>query len=403
MLLVLAGAAHCLPALADDAEPLVSLSGFGTLGAVYHKEDGVQFRRDISQPNGAESGRVSFVPDSMLGVQATATPNQNLEATLQLISRNSVDVSFRPQVSWAYLKLKPVDNVSLRAGRLGIEMYIQGDTTEIGYANLTIRQPVEIYPRSHDGVDAETSMPLGPGTLRLKGIVGRAVGKMLPGPDVYDTSGSSLWCAIAEYTQGGLTGRISTGRLTLKNETRGVLLDALRAALPATPNGGAILSRISLRNRPLDYTSVALAYDSGPFQSMASYVVTSSPDWPNLYDLYGHVGYRIGKFTPYAGYYVRRADRHTIPTGIPTGLSPTTDALNMGAAMAQGGALSNETGVSLGLRYELTRSTALKLQFDRIRYRDPKSIIDKTLDTTPFENRPTKSMKLLSVALEFVF
>jgi hypothetical protein len=403
LLLVLAGAGHSLPALADDRRTPFALSGFGTLGAVYHASDNVEFRRDVAQPDGARGGQISFLPDSMLGVQATVQANPNVEATLQLLSRNSIDTAFRPQVSWAYLKFKPVENVSLRAGRLGIEMYIQGDSTEIGYANLPIRQPVAIFPRTQDGVDVETTLPLGAGTLRLKGSAGRAVGTLLSGPDPYDTGGSAIWCAMAEYAVDGWTGRISTGRLTLKNETSGALLDALRAALPAAPDGAAILSRISLKDRPIDYTSMALAYDSGPWQSIASYVVTSSPDWPHLQHFYGNAGYRIGKFTPYAAYYVRRSDRYTIPTGIPAGLSAATDALNEGAAQAQGGALVNQTGVALGMRYELTRTTALKLQFDRIRYRDPEAIIDPALALEPFASRPTRTLNLRSLALEFVF
>jgi hypothetical protein len=403
ILLVLACTSRCLPALADDAKPLVSFSGFGTLGAVYHNEDGVEFRRDVSQPDGAKGGQVSFLPDSMLGVQATAHPGPDLEATLQLLSRNSIDVNFRPQVSWAYVKYKPAENVSLRAGRLGIELYIQGDSADIGYANLPIRQSIVFYPRSCDGFDAETTVPLGAGTLRIKGMAGWAEGKLQSGGAPYDTGGSSIRGALVEYAQDGWTGRIATGRLTLKNETSGAVVDALRASLSMVPNGAAILDRMSLKNRPVDYTSIALAYDAGPLQSVASYTLVSSPRWPDMQSFYTNMGYRIDKITPYAAYYVKRADRQTIPTGIPTGLSAATDALNQYAALAQGGGVVNQSGITLGMRYELSRTMALKFQLDRIRYRDPDSIVDPTLSVAPVESRAVRSMNLRSLALEYIF
>jgi hypothetical protein len=384
-------------------ENMFSLSGFGTLGVVHHNADGVEFRRDISEPSGAKAGDWSAAQDSMLGVQMTVRPSNRVEATVQLVSRHAIDVDFRPQLTWAYVKVKPSPELALRAGRLGIDMYLQGDSAEIGYANLLVRQPLIIYPRTFDGVDGEWTHPLAGGTLRLKGQFGNAVGKLSSGGDATDTSGSPGRFLLAEYARGSWTGRISKGRLTLKNElsTRDAL--ALFDALALAPNGAAVKNAVSIKNRRIDYVSAALAYDDGPLQASAVAGSISSPNWSTLHAYSIQAGYRLGKLTPYAAYVLQRSGRDTVATGIPWGLSPATDALNQGAALSQAAVKVNQSDVAFGVRYDVSRNTALKFQVDRIRYQDPLSIIDPSLTTVPVEQRGFKRLNLLSVTLDFVF
>jgi hypothetical protein len=385
---------------------VVSISGFGTLGAVYHDLEGVEFRRDISQPSGAKAQQLSLDNDSMLGLQLTARPSAQLEATVQLVSRHAID-GYSPQVSWAYAKYKPVEGVAIRAGRLGLEMYMQGDSAEIGYANLLVRQPMVFYPRTMDGLDAELVRPLADGTLRLKGMVGSVLGKLLTTGDPYDAEGSKMWGALAEYAQGSWVGRVSTGQLTLKREVSDSQLEALRGALSMTPNGAKIIDTISMENRPITYTSVALAYDSGPLQSVVSYVRASTPNWQDQQVFSSQVGYRIGNFTPYAAYSVTQTDRAIVSTGIPWGLSLATDTLNQGSEQAQAALKNNQSDFGIGVRYDISRNTSIKFQADRILYQDPGSlaggITDNSLLSSDYQSRGNRALSLFSVALEFTF
>lgn len=403
-IVAVAFAAICVApiAWAQGDESVVSVSGFGTLGAVYHDLDGVEFRRDNSQPSGAKAQQLSLDNDSMLGLQLTARPSAQLEATVQLVSRHAID-GYSPQVSWAYAKYKPVEGVAIRAGRLGIEMYMQGDSAEIGYANLLVRQPMVFYPRSMDGLDVELVRPLADGTLRLKGMVGSVLGKLLTNGDPYDTKGSKMWGALVEYSQGGWVGRVSTGQLTLKRELSGSQFEALRSALFMAPNGLKIIDTLSMANRPITYTSVALAYDSGPLQSSVSYVRVATPNWQDQLVFSSQVGYRIGKFTPYAAYATTQTDRAIVSTGIPLGLSFATDALNQGSEQAQAALKNNQSDFGLGVRYDISRNTSIKFQADRIRYQDPGSITDPSLLSGDYQSRSTRALSLFSVALEFTF
>jgi hypothetical protein len=381
-----------------------SISGFGTLGAVYHTTDGAEFRRDISHPDGALAHRWSFDQDSMLGVQATVRPSESLEATLQLVSRNSIDVGYRPQVAWAFAKWKPLENVALRVGRIGIDLYLQGDSAEIGYANLLVRQPLIFYPRLADGMDAEWTTPLGTATLRLKGQWGKTTGKLIYSNDApYDTEGSVGSIFIAEYAQGGWTGRVSAGRLTLKDNPDDAHTQALLAGLAMAPRGADVLAAISLKDRRMAYVTAAVAYDAGPIQGTVGYDVLSTPHIPDMRSIYAQAGYRLGRFTPYAAYTRQTTDRTLVSTGFSQGLSPLTDALNQGAAIAQSSMWANQSITAIGLRYDLAPNTALKLQVDRIRYQDSWGITDPRRWSESTSERGYGHMTLCSGALEFVF
>jgi hypothetical protein len=403
-IVVIAFAATCIAPVvsAQDGESVVSVSGFGTLGAVYHDLDGVEFRRDISQPDGAKAHQLSLDTDSMLGLQMTARPSAQFEATVQLVSRNAIDVGHRPQVTWAYVKYKPTEDIALRAGRLGVETYMQGDSAAIGYANLLVRQPVIFYPSTYDGMDLELLRPLGAGMVRLKGTAGLLVGKLLS-VNTYDSKGSPLWSALAEYAQGAWTGRVSAGKYTLKEEASAPQLDMLKSALSMTPNGAEINAVMSMKNRAINYTSLALAYDSGPLQGRVGLSTIASPGWATLHALHSHIGYRIGKVTPYAAYSRQRANRDTIPTGIPSGLSPATDALNQAAALAQGALKVNQSDFTLGVRYDISRNTSIKFQVDRILYQEPRSITDPSLFLSDYQSRDTRGLTMISLALDFAF
>lgn len=403
LLAVVAGIFLAQVAGAEEGTPPFSLSGFGTLGAVYHDSQGVEYRRDISKPNGAKAGQASLAQDSMLGVQLTARPSEQFEASLQLVSRHNIDVGYTPQVTWAYAKFKPAEEIALRAGRLGIELYLQGDSAEIGYANLPIRQPSIFYPRTLDGIDADYTLPLAGGNLRLKGMAGSMIGKLISNGPTYNASGSKFWGALAEYTEAGWTGRVAAGRYSLKNEMQETQYAQLSGALQLVPNGAAILSSFSLKDRPITYLSTAVAYDSGPLQGNVNYFRLSSPHWSTLHYFFAQAGYRLGSFTPYATYSLQYTDRSMTPTGIPWGLSAGTDALNQGMAVAQSSLKANQSDIGLGVRYNLSHTTALKFQVDHIRYKDSQNIIDPRLLSDNVENRRFRKLSLISLALEFVF
>jgi hypothetical protein len=393
-------AASLFAAEKSATERNVTLSGFGTLGSVYHNESGVKYRRDISQStDGAAASQLSFAHDSMLAVQIDAKAQSHFKSSLQIISRQNVYGNFAPDVSMAYLKYQDGDSF-VRLGRTNIEIYMQGDAAEIGYANLPVRQPIIYYPRAINGLDAETTQAMGDGFVRIKGIAGLVSGKLIA-PSLYDAEGSRCIGALMEYARGAWTGRFAVGEMTLKNELD--TMPALTTALAFAPNKGKLINTFSMRDRAINNKMLGISYDAGSVQGGAGYTLISSHDWEDQNLLYAYAGYRIEHVTPYISWSSARTSRNFTATGIPNGYSAQTDALNLAMTNGQSGFFLNQSDIAAGTRYDFAHNMALKLQVDYLRYQDPYSIVDSSFSTSSAESRGDKTLILYSAALDFVF
>jgi hypothetical protein len=409
-LLLLALLAVCVPAWGQDevaGYPTFDIHGLGTLGAVYHDNDGARFRRNDSQPDGAPAHRLDFDPDSMLGLQLNARFSQNLEAAVQVVSRQTWEDNYQPEVTWAYLKFLPNEQMAVRLGRLGIDAFLRGDLVDVDYGNLMVRPQFSFHPHSFDGADAEFTQPWGSGFLRLKGYAGYEYDKRVEiDGSTYSFDDSRVLGLSAEYEKGGWTGRVSFGQLRFDHDNSGFRPGSeLPGILSALPNGEEIRDKLTLKDRRLNHGFAALAYDSGAWQGMVGYGRISSEDWPTRQIFFSNVGYRIGSVTPYLGYSVQHTPRGIIASGFPAGLSALTDALSQVSALAQAGLMFNQTDIAAGLRYDFADNKALKVQVEHIRYKDPDGILEPALVAldAPVQTRDYQSMTLLSVAFNFVF
>jgi hypothetical protein len=185
-----AAAALCGASAAVSAEGLPaadegsrwSLSGFGTLGAVWHDEDDTQFRRSVDQHRGTRANELDFGIDSTLGVQVhgALTPQWSLMA--QAVMNQGRHGEWGPHLVWGFVKYVPSDGLELRAGRLVTDIYFDGDSRHVGYAYTAVRPYADVYGRltydNFDGLDATVQHALGEGLLRFKLFGGRTRGSV---------------------------------------------------------------------------------------------------------------------------------------------------------------------------------------------------------------------------------
>jgi len=407
-LFIFVGAAFCLTmqAHADeagtDALPSLNVHGFGTLGAVYHDDTGAYFRRDDSQPHGTGAHQLSFAPDSVLGVQLGVHMTSQLDAVVQVVAKQTWQDNYKPQVTWAYLKYMPNENLMARVGRLGIDTFLRGDATDIDYSNLLIRPQFSFHPHSFDGADAEYTKPWNDGFLRIKGYGGWEYDRRVEvDGSVYSFAGASVLGMGLEYEKSAWVGRVALGQIRFNRLADGLKPGTpFRGLLDQLPNGAQILDRLSVEDRALNYKILALTYDSGAWQGQASYGNISSGNWPTRQVFTADVGYRIGDVTPYLGYSIQHTPRDIVPTGLPAGVSPLADQVT---AFAQSGIIFNQSNLVVGARYDFAHNMALKMQVDHLRYKDPDGIIDTALQAVPVESRDYKTMTRFSVALNFIF
>ena len=377
--------------------PSVSLHGFGTLGATRTNEENARFIRDLSQPDGAGSqwnGRV----DSLLGIQANVHFSPRTEGVLQAVTRYHADASYQPELTWAFLRHDLAPDFSLRAGRLGTEFYMLGDSRLVGYSNISLRPPPDFYGSlvfSYiDGVDASATLPVASGLLKGKLFVGKSPEKASFAPGIpWDLSGSLLIGGYLDYQIGPWQLRLSQAQVQFKNEQP---VDALLRANGDPLNGWPYLTMMpdmTMTDQRAHFSSLGLVFDQGPLniQFMVNQIMHDSPAYASAKAGYVLAAYRLGAMTPYVGVSRNFSDLALLPTSPVPGVDQLTQSL-----VSQ--SYTDQSTYTLGARWDFKKNLAVKAQVDWLRGKPTSVFLVK--GTQPGWDG---NMTVFSLALDFVF
>jgi len=355
------------PALAAiELTDRIAFSGFGTLGYTRSDDDSAKYRREF-QPRGAgESG--SLAVDSNLGLQISGNANEWLSATVQTLSvqRSSEAVSTR--IEWAFVKAAPIDGLSLRAGKMALQNFMVSDSRRIGYANTALRPANEVYGMDIlngglQGADVSYRLPLAGQSLTLTGQAGESSVSYpsRPKSKVKDVRGFNAVLEGDWYS-------LRLGRTEGKPTVDPALL--------------AMLGH-SRSDELYSFTGLGLSIDRSNIIVQAEKVRRRARLIGPLLDAnawYVMAGYRLGAFTPFA--------------------------THANAKPVNSGALPQQTN-TLGVRWDVMKNAALKLQFERIDTKDSAgmSLVTPLVNTIigPQSMPVTEPVKSLGVSFDFVF
>lgn len=387
------GAALAVVALGAQAQAqqdsMFSLSGFGTVGVVGTSKDGAQYVIP-GQTHGADKSFSADV-DTKLGVQGAAKFNSQFSATVQVLTKQSGKGSWTPQVEWAFGKYQATPGLAFRLGRMGAPFFAVSDFRDVGYANTWLRPPIDVYgqvPISHfDGADVNWTTQVAGHSVTVGGFVGQSSSYVRRVKlDLKDMAGLN---ASAELTD-GLTLRVGhvIGKVTVHNAT----LNAFVAQLRATPYA-SIGDQLDPNGKDASFTSVGLTYDVGNWVAAAEYTKRNNNTFiPDTTAWYTTLGYRIGKFTPYATLSQQKTDSLNVNNTV-----PAPSALNTAVATVAASQSTPQKTIALGMRWDAMRNIALKAQYDSI----------KTTGAGQFYNpQPgfaNQRVGVYSLAVDFVF
>lgn len=392
---------------AADDKPF-TISGFGTLGVVHSDNRNVDIVRDLTQNDGVGFTRqTDFGLDSNFGIQINKRINDNLDTALQIVSRRSAN-NFQPEITWAYGRYLPSDQLQLRAGRLGFDVYLLADSRNVGYSYQWVRPPIDFFGSLiisyFDGADMVVSKPLVGGILRTKVFAGVAREKTFTGnsDDFLSLNRSRLMGGHIEYQTQNWIYRLGYTQLKFRNDFPALqpLLDGLRSPYlnALIPGAARAANDLTLEGKKFKYLSAGIAYDQGPLQAqlMLNQLSSESLIFPSNRAAYLTVGYRVDQWTPYFTYSASRPVDRKITNPLPAGVSPDIDMLSAGFNDAIENQFNHQTTISLGLRYDLTEKSNIKLQYDSIKTRDYLLVRS---------NQPgwNGRANLISVAYNFIF
>ncbi|AWL03767.1 porin [Massilia oculi] len=383
--------------------PVLKLSGFGTLGAVYSSARSADFTASVLRADGAGHTRAwSADVDSRLGVQLDLDLGA-WSGVLQVVSEQRLDGSYTPQIEWANIKYQLTPDLAVRAGRIALPVFLGAESRKVGYTIPWVRTPVEVYGSlpisSSDGLDATWRWSTGSVLHATQVFAGRTDQDLrnqlrIKAEDIVGLSHS--------IERGAVSTRLSAASGRLNTAIGEELFTVLRRFGPA---GGALADRYEIRDKRVSMVSIGVSVDPGPWFVTAECGRTRTESLlGGGTSMYIGAGLRRGALTPYAGYAQVRADVPTRDPGLP--LDGLTPPLAAAAGQINAGineflaAIPVQSTWSAGLRWDAATNIALKLQFDRLRPRDGSR---GTLINNQPDLRPDRAVHVGSLALDFVF
>lgn len=402
--------------IADDFVPSrFSFNGFATLGAVRGGSEALGYRQDIAE-DGVFEGDWSLKTDSLLALQFCVRITDDFDAAMQLVYEDRAINGVEESLKWAYLRYRLSPNVTVRAGRIGLDLFMLSEYRHLGFSYLWARPPIEFYgaiPFEHiDGVDVGYTTSLGVGMLSTKFFAGTS-SSAVDAVDSGDKLRDKAIGATVNWETMHWQLRFSATTAEFNDDLQQTFRtdDLIKTlTLPTTqsfwPDAGYIADQISLEDVTANYYAVGISYDHAAWviQSEINYFDAEDELFKSYTGQYLSVGYRIASTTLYGlvgrGKQLKSREKvtaiPTIPPIIP-GSAQIEQALGQLRAGVQALYDLNYTdqhSLSIGFRWDVRYDVAMKFQWDRTWVDDAGGLLWLQTTLTEKETIDTYSLNL---------
>jgi hypothetical protein len=342
---------------------LFAIRGFGTLGFAHSTLREADFVASPIQPHGAGFTR-NWAPgvDSKLGLQLNFDLTNKLEGVLQMVSQHQVGSGYRPRVEWANLKYQVNPDLSIRMGRIILPAFMVSESRLVGYSNIWVRPPVEIYSRmpftNSDGLDLSYRARLGDGSNTVQLLYGNLNARVV---------------TVTEKGTQAINGKVKNIVGIADTYEKGDwMVTGTTIAADLIQQGSA--------NR-FKFFNVGISYDRGDWfvQGEWSKLSFDTAVGQGGDGAYVSVGIRSGQWTPYLGFSSVKPSK--------PGPSVLADA---------------QRTLTAGLRWDFAKDAALKVQLDHIRLKESEGGNGFFINLQPGFSAGS-SANIVSVVIDFAF
>jgi hypothetical protein len=385
-----------------------SVKGFGTLAATGSDDEHIGFYRDKSQVQNA-TGKWALSTDSRLGLQVDWRSDA-LQATVQWVARDHEGNFFEQNLDWAFLGWHVNNNLDIRVGRLGFDVFLLSDYRNVGYAYLWMRPPHEFYsgiPMFHfDGADITQKFAVSGGRLAVKLFGGYSLNQVSTEIATSNTRRYDMEVAVAggslRYEFGNWQTRLGYSHLQILSElpTQNILSQIESPLIQFVwPSLQQLVPALTIKNSNFHYGTVGVAYDDSQWlgQFEASYTASTTSFIPPQAQAYLSLGKRFSTLTLYTVYGVTKNLQKTVNVPTPA----FADSTLLGYRDSLGYFLNNngltEQSISAGLRWDFHEKMAFKAQWSHY-------WLGHNNSSLLWHNyTPHDQVNVMSVGIDFVF
>ncbi|ARN76216.1 hypothetical protein BST96_20180 [Oceanicoccus sagamiensis] len=304
----------------EKQQSALKINGFLTAGA--SKADPAVYDQNIDI-----SDDITFDTDTIVGLQTSFQLSPKSDVTVQMVARAADN--WELEAEWAFLRYNLTDDLSFRAGRLRLPLYLFSESLDVGFSYPWVRPPNEVYAlpiKNYEGIDLLYTASTGDWIHQLQVFAGN------DNDDNFDTS--NFFGGNITSSSGPWTYRISAFKFDIEFSKF--------AGFEPTENiedGGT-------------YYTLAGMYDDGNWLAIteiSTYKTDQTTVFRDTDSGYVTLGKHMGKFMPHFTY----------------GKSYTTNEPKDDPVDILLGQFINFTGTSYaaGLRYNLTENTSAKLEW----------------------------------------
>lgn len=313
---------HGAVVLADE-----NLSGYASVVAG-RATNGNEFLADFPKA-GIYDDDWSFSPDTSIGIQFNTSLNDKFKFVVQAVSNGALD--YEVDLDWAYVSYQLSPDVSIQAGRKRLPLYFYSDFFDLGHAYYWIRPPTDNYTwqiSNYNGLSLEYQPSFGDWDVLFNLYAGREDSKnndllsLLYAAPV-DESWKNMVGIVVELSQNWL-------------ELRGTFM---RGQLDRTVNH--IVTDENVRQ---DFSGISANFFLQNFIILSEFNQYDAPASDIHVDTSMlSLGYQLGDFIPHVTHSEFKQKKN-----------------------AAGGDEHHETN-SIGLRWDFDKTTALKIQYDKVK------------------------------------
>jgi hypothetical protein len=303
---------------------------------------------------------MNFSEQSLFAVQVSGDINDRMTATAQILARGSDD--FNAAFEWAYISYQATDSTSVSAGRLRMPLFRYSASLDVGYSYHWVVAPQSVYDVPYNNIDGiridhsgysgdwEYTFQLALGQINNDFTLGDAPGQL-------NIDNVAVFNGEVAYENWKFRGVYGTGKSTFNVAA---LNPALAQLSQISPDLGATLAA---ENDSSSFIGGSIEYDAFSWFVAAEYTIVTIEEsfYPDEANYYITAGIRTGKWTPFITY--EKSNLNNDPKFIseigafPAPFQPALTQLIVGI---QQGVASEDSTLSLGVRYDYATNIALK-------------------------------------------
>lgn len=361
------------------AQETLRFDGFATLALTHENNGDLEFTRSYLT---RQRDGTSLLPDSILGLQLNWLANEKLDVFTQLVVDDQNQHSFDAWLEMGFLRYRMSRKWSLSLGRINTNLYMLSDSKHVGHSFIWARPPMEFYAQSMivesiDGLSLDYQTDWLNGFLKVKASAGDRSVELGESTRNITLAAKDNRSLSIEWSTLNLTLFASVTRSDVVKENSDDIAD-LTAGLDSIPpqlwpEAPELARGFGLERQSSNYTSIGLKYENQTLIFQGEFASTNV-DWiysPSSYSGYLSLGFYWKDTIPYAVFsFIRPKDDFNEVTGprlppqTPPELERSLEELAIGARSATFASQIEQQSISIGTRWDISSSIALKCQFD---------------------------------------